>query len=40
MFGDDPDPMVTTARVGFGTTAGRARGVEALCREGGLGERG
>ena len=25
MFGDDPDPSVTTARVGFGTTFGRAR---------------
>ena len=25
MFGDDPDPMVTTVRVGFGTTFGRAR---------------
>ena len=25
MFGDDPDPTVTTARVGSGTTFGRAR---------------
>ena len=25
MFGDDPDPSVTTARVGSGTTFGRAR---------------
>ena len=25
MFGDDPDPLVTTARVGSGTTYGRAR---------------
>ena len=25
MFGDDPDPTVTTVRVGFGTTFGRAR---------------
>ena len=35
MFGDDPDPMVTTVRVGFGTTFGRAReGVDAPCKEG------
>ena len=27
MFGDDPDPTVTTARVGFRTTFGRVRGV-------------
>ena len=27
MFGDDPDPSVTTERVGFGTTFVRARGV-------------
>ena len=34
MFGDDPDPTVTTARVGFGTTFGRARGeVRGLTRE-------
>ena len=26
MFGDVPDPTVTTARVGFGTIFGRARG--------------
>ena len=25
MFGDDPDPTVTTVRVGSGTTFGRAR---------------
>ena len=25
MFGDDSDPSVTTARVGFGTGFGRAR---------------
>ena len=25
MFGDDPNPTVTTARVGFGTAFGRAR---------------
>ena len=25
MFGDDPDPLATTVRVGFGTTFGRAR---------------
>ena len=25
MFGDDPNPTVTTARVGSGTTFGRAR---------------
>ena len=25
MFGDDPDPTVTTVRVGSGTTYGRAR---------------
>ena len=25
MFGDDPDPTVTTARVGSGTAFGRAR---------------
>ena len=25
MFGDDPNPMVTTARVGSGTAFGRAR---------------
>ena len=30
MFGDDPDPMVTAARVGSGTTFGRAR--EEVCR--------
>ena len=27
MFGDDPDPLVTTERVGVGTTFERARGV-------------
>ena len=25
MFGDDPDPMVTTVRVGYETAFGRAR---------------
>ena len=34
MFGDDPDPTVTTVRVGSGTTFGCARGVDALCKEG------
>ena len=34
MFGDDPDPTVTTTRVGFGTNFGRARGGDALCKEG------
>ena len=35
MLGDDPDPLVMTERVGFGTTSGVAReGVSALCREG------
>ena len=35
MFGDDPDPTVTTVRVGFGTTFGRAlEGFDALCKEG------
>ena len=35
MLGDDPDPMVMPARVGFGTAFGRAReGVDALCKEG------
>ena len=33
MFEDDPDLMVMTVRVGFGTTFGCARGVCALCRE-------
>ena len=35
MFGDDPDPLVTTARVGSGTTFRRTReGVDAPCKEG------
>ena len=35
MFGDDLDPTVTTPRVGFGTTFGRAsEGVYASCKEG------
>ena len=33
MLGDDPDPTVTTNRVGYGTTFGRARGGGWLCRE-------
>ena len=34
MFGDDPDPSVTTARVGSGTTFGRVRDeVRGLTRE-------
>ena len=34
MFGDDPDPMVTTARVGSGTNFGRAReGFDALSKK-------
>ena len=34
MFGDDPDTSVATVRVGFGTTFGRAKGVDAPCKEG------
>ena len=34
MFGDDLDTTVTTVRVGSGTTLGRARGADALCKEG------
>ena len=35
MFGDDPDPTVTTVRVGFGTTFGHAlKGFDAQCKEG------
>ena len=35
MFGDDPDPTVATARVRFGTTAGRTReGFDALMQGG------
>ena len=34
MLGDDPDPTVTKVRFGFGTNFGRARGGEALCKEG------
>ena len=37
MFGDDSDTTVTTVRVGSGTTLGRARGADALCKEGGFG---
>ena len=34
MFGDDPDPTVTKVWFGFGTNFGRARGGDALCKEG------
>ena len=35
MFGDDPDPTVMNAQVGFGAAFGRAgEGVNALCKEG------
>ena len=34
MFGDDPDIAVTTVRVGFGTTFGRARGVRFTVQRG------
>ena len=34
MFGDDPDPTVMKVRFGFGTNFGRARGGDALCKEG------
>ena len=34
MFGDDPNPTVTTNRVGYGTTFGRAGGDYALRKEG------
>ena len=34
MFGDDPNPTVTTNLFRYGTTFGRARGVGWLCREG------
>ena len=34
MLVDDPDPTVTTVRVGFGEVFGSARGVDALCGEG------
>ena len=34
MLGDDPDPTVTKVRFGFGTNFGRARGGDALCKEG------
>ena len=33
MFGDDPDPTVTTNRVGYGTTFGRAGGDRGRTRE-------
>ena len=34
MFGDDPDPMVTKVRFGFGIASdAHIRGVDALCRE-------
>ena len=33
MLGDDPDPTVTTNRVGYGTTFGRAGGDRGLTRE-------
>ena len=35
MFGDDPDPTVMTTRFEFGGSFGHARGVDALCKEGG-----
>ena len=34
MLGDVPDPTVTKIRFGFGTNFGRARGSDALCKEG------
>ena len=34
MLGDVPDPTVTKVRFGFGTNFGRARGGDALCKEG------
>ena len=34
MFGDVPDPTVTTPWVGFGTTSGRARGVRCTVQRG------
>ena len=33
MFGDDPDPSVTTTRFGSGEVFGRARGICGMCRE-------
>ena len=33
MFGDDPNPTVTTNRVGYGTTFGHAGGDRGLTRE-------
>ena len=33
MLGDDPDPTVTTNRVGYGTSFGRAGGDRELTRE-------
>ena len=33
MFGDDPNTTVTTNRVGYGTTFGRAGGERGLTRE-------
>ena len=34
MFGDDPDPTVTTARFGFGEVSEAREGDGAKCREG------
>ena len=34
MFGDVPDPSVTTARVGSGTVSDSEAGVDALSKEG------
>ena len=34
MLGDDPEPTITTNRVGYGTTFGRAGGDYALRKEG------
>ena len=34
MLGDDPDPTITTNRVGYGTTFGCAGGDYALRKEG------
>ena len=41
MFGDDPDPTATTARVGYGGVSdARARGLRAGKRLGGHGQEG
>ena len=40
MFGDDPDPMVTTERFGFGTASdAHTRGLCTVQRDSGLGQR-